>query len=643
MRDELLSLYERELNAIRRLGAEFADKYPKIAGRLVLERDKCEDPHVERLLEAFAFLTARIRLKLEDEFPEFTEAMLGIVYPHYTAPVPSMSIVQFLPDPQRGKLTGGYTIPQGATLLSRPVGGSPCKFRTCYPTTLWPMEVTAVSLQRAPFSPALPEAAGNPAAALTLRIKTLGGLKLSDLKPDRLRFFLDGPPAVVYPLYELLFAAAGRIVLRPGEKQKNLRPFVLPAEALRPVGYGRDEGMLPYPARSFVGYRLLQEFFCFPDKFLFAEFDLRDADGKSLFGNPGNPDEKHKAAYTDTLDITVLLNRPAPDLESLLAPENFRLGCTPVVNLFRQVAEPVRVTQLTTEYQVIPDLRRPMATEVYSIDSVTGSTADRRESVEYLPFYSYRHSYDREEQKTFWYGARRPSMRKGDAGTEVHLTLVDLGFRPSHPGSEVLMVTTTCTNRDLPGKLPFTGEGSDFELEGGGPLGGVRCLRKPTPTLRPPAGRAVQWRLISHLSLNYLSITGNGVNAGPGGGGVLAQDNKDPAGRDALREILKLYDFNDSAATRRQVAGLVGLSHKAGVARAGRIPGAGFCRGVDIELEFDEENFAGSGAFLFGCVLDRFLGLYVSLNSFTRVSIRTKQREGVIKRFPPRAGELTLV
>jgi type VI secretion system protein ImpG len=610
MRDELLQQYERELTFVRKMGAEFAEKYPKIASRLQLERDKCEDPHVERLIEAFSLLTARIRLKLDDELPEVAESLLGVVYPHYTAPIPSMSIVQLVPDPEKGKLTAGYTVDRGGTLHSKPVGGVPCKFRTCLPVTLWPVKPAEAALLSAPFGFTLPAGAGEATAALRLVFKAVG-VKLSELGMDRMRFFLDGPPTVVHPLYELLMTSATRVVLRPGERQKNLRPFVLPPSAVRPVGFARDEAMLPYPARAFPGYRLLQEYFAFPDKFLFVD----------IVGI----DEACKSGYTDTLEILVLLSRGAAQLESQVGPDNFRLGCTPIINLFRQTAEPIRVTRTVTEYPVIPDLRRLNAAEVYAIDSVVGTAPSLKAPVEYQPFYSFRHAYDRDDRRTFWYARRRPATAAGDTGTDMTLTTVDLGFNPSVPAAEVLTLITTCTNRDLPSKLPFAGEVGDFSLEGGGAMFGIRCLRKPTPSLRPDMGRGLFWRLISHLSLNYLSIT-------------------DPAeGRDALREILKLYDFADSAATRRQITGIAAVSTKPSVGRTGVGATAGFCRGVDVLLELDEDNFVGAGVFLFASVLERFLGLYTSVNSFTRTTVRTKQREGDLKRWPPRAGEQTLL
>jgi type VI secretion system protein ImpG len=431
------------------------------------------------------------------------------------------------------------------------------------------------------------------------------------LNVDKVRFFLDGPPSLVHPLYELLFTAATRVVLRPAEKQKTLRPVVLPASALQPAGFSRDEAMLPYPARAFPGYRLLQEYFAFPDKFLFLEI--------------GGLEEACRAGYTDTLEILILLSRGSPQLEPQVSRDNLRAGCTPIVNLFRQTAEPIRITRTVTEYPVIPDLRRQNATEVYAIDSVTGTAPGWKESVEYLPFYSFRHAYDREDRRTFWYASRRPATAQGDNGTDVFLTTVDLGFNPTAPAAEVLSLITTCSNRDLPSKLPFSGEAGDFSLEGGGAMLGIRCLRKPTPALRPATGRGLFWRLISHLSLNYLSIS-------------------DPAeGRDALREILKLYDFADSAATRRQITGITSVSTRPSVGRTGTGASAGFCRGVEVSLELDEENFVGAGVYLFASVLERFLALYTSVNSFTRTVLRTRQREGELKRWPPRAGEQTLL
>ncbi|HAF21801.1 MAG TPA: type VI secretion system baseplate subunit TssF [Blastocatellia bacterium] len=313
--------------------------------------------------------------------------------------------------------------------------------------------------------------------------------------------------------------------------------------------------------------------------------------------------------------------------DSLVDASTFRLGCTPVINLFHDLSEPIRLSGKQHEYHVIPDVRRQMAMEIYSIDSVVADDPHQGKSREFKPFYSFHHFDSVGEDSTFWYSTRHPSQRPDDPGTELFITLVDLAFNPHVPATNILSVHTTCTNRDLPSKLPFGGAEGDLESEGALPLSRVRCLTKPTPTMRPPLGRGMQWRLISHLSLNHLSLVKTGANGEP----------------DALQEILFLYDLLDSSATRKQIRGLKRLKSRPAVRQTGTRIGAGFVRGIETTIEFDEEQYVGSGLFLFASVLERFLGLYTSVNSFNQLVATTSQREGILKRWPPRAGEQILL
>lgn len=604
MADDLLPYYERELAFLRQMGAEFAAKYPKIAARLQLEADRSEDPHVERMIQAFALLTARVHHKLDDEFPEITESLLNVVYPHYLAPVPSMAIAQFVLDPEQGKLTTGHGIERGTTLFSPAVNGQTCRFRTAYPVTLWPVEITAAQLDTTARFGLSVRAAG----VVRLELTCVGGASFADLPIDRLRLFLHGESRLAYGLYELLFNNAQEVVLR-GLRSGARTPTTvrLPPQVLRPVGLDDDEAVLPITHRAFAGYRLLQEYFALPEKFLFV--DLLQLDRAAAAG------------FTQRIEVLVLLDR-LPRFEQPVTADTFRLGCTPVVNLFEQVAEPIRLSHTQTEYRVIPDIHRQQTTEVYSVDRVVSSRPDGQEVVEIHPFYSLRHAAAPEREGAYWYATRRASERRGDTGTEVYVTLVDTGFRPAAPATETLTVSATCTNRDLPGRLPFGGGRSDFEMEAAAPLSRIHCLTKPRETQRPPLRSGVQWRLISHLALNYLSIAD---------------------GPHALQEILKLYDFSGSSVVQQQIAGLVGLSSRRIVARPGSMPWNGFCRGVEVTLEFDEDRYVGSGVFLFATVLERFLGLYASLNSFVQLVAFTRQREEALHRWPPRAGHQILL
>jgi len=611
MSEELVPYYNRELSYIRRLGAEFAQAHPKIAARLLLGPNGTEDPHVERLIEAFAYLNARIRHKLDDDFPEIAEAMLGVLYPHYQVPIPSMAMVQFVLDRGQADLVGGYTISRESTLEADWPDGDPCRFRTCYPVTLFPIEVVSASLTGRPFAAPPVARAGDAVAVLRLQLQGFSKeITFSQLAAGSLRFYLSGQGQHVFALYELLFNNTLAIAL--ATSPRDPQPVVLGPQNVRPVGFEQDQGMLPYTARSFLGYRLLTEYFTFPEKFLF--FDLAGLGPKVV--KPAN-----------TLEIFFYLNRSTMDLEQNVAANTFRLGCTPAVNLYRQRAEPIALTHTETEYRVVPDARRPLAGEIYSIDRVT-ATSPEGEQVEYQPFYSFKHAAVREGQKAFWHATRRPAAEsgaKGDRGTEVYLSLVDLGFSPAAPPQWTLDVETTCLDRDRPSRLPF-GEGQPvLRLSQGAPLSRIVCLTRPTATLRPALKHGSLWRLISHLSLNHLSLA----------------DSEE--GADALREILKLYDFADSAETRAMIDGVLSVRARRVVGRSAGEPRGGFCRGLEVTILFDEERFAGSGVFLFAGVLERFLGLYCSVNSFSRLIATTNKREGELRRWPPRAGETVLL
>jgi type VI secretion system protein ImpG len=612
MRDDLLLYYENELDYLREMGAQFKEKYPKIASRLLLERNKCEDPHVERLIEAFAFLAARVHLKIDDEFPEITEALLSIVYPHFVRPIPSMSIVEFTLDPEKGKLTTGLEIERDSTLYSKPVDGTPCKFRTCYDTTLWPVAVAGAGWKTLDqFHPAIRSADG--VGAIRIELRSPADLPFGKLEMDRLRFHLSGESSLVHTLYELLCCNVTSIILRDPTPRSRVQPVVLPPTSIRPVGFDVGEGMFPYDRRSFIGYRLLQEYFTFPDKFFFLDLTgLREG----------------LADFRSSVEVIFVISKFEGDgrrqrLETGITAETFRLGCTPIVNLFAQTAEPILLDQQKYEYRVTPDARRPNATEIFSLDEVLSFGASPNEIIRFQPFYSVRHATHGEKERALWVANRRHSNRPNDNGTEIDLALVDLTMRPVRPETDTITVRTTCTNRDLPSRLPFGTEGGDFELESGAPIKSISALVKPTEPIRPPIGKAIQWRLISHLSLNYLSLVEDG--------------------KEALQEILKLYNFSDSAYASKVIMGISSVRSGPHFARVVSDNGIAFARGTRVEMELDEEQFVGGGAYLFASVIEHFLSLYASLNSFSQLTATTRQRKEPLRRWPPRAGRKILM
>jgi type VI secretion system protein ImpG len=606
VRDDLLYYYERELTYLRRMGAEFAQRYPKVAARLQLEPDKCEDPHVERLLEGFAFLAARVHLKIEDDFPEVTESLLNVVYPHYVRPLPSMSLVEFQLDPEQGKLTTGFSIPRDTLLYSRAVGGVPCKFRTCYDTVLWPLTVSAAQwLTPDRLSP--PVMDSRAAAAFRLELRCLPEVGFDKLELDRLRLHLSGESNLVFTLYELLCNNCVRILVRePGSSRP---PLMLPPTAIQPVGFAENEGMLPFPGRSFLAYRLLQEYFSFPEKFLFLDL--------------GGFQEIRAAGFGEGAEFVFLISpyertdRRAM-LETGVSSRAFRLGCTPVINLFPQTSEPVLLDQRRHEYPIVPDARRRHTTEIFSVDEVVGVTPASSDPIRFEPFYSYRHGVERGARQTFWYARRQASGWRMDGGSDVHLSFVDLSQRPVHPGLDAITARLTCFNGDLPARLPFGNENGDFELPGGGPVKKTVALVKPTGVVQPPLGKPQLWRLISQFSLNYLSLVEGGT--------------------EALRELLRLHDLGESPSAQRQIEAILSVTSTPHHSRVVGEYGVSFARGRRVEIEFDETQFAGAGLYLFASVLERFLGLYASLNSFSVLAARSRQRKNLVREWSPRAG-----
>lgn len=618
MSESLYPYYERELLFIRQLAQEFAKQYPAAAGRLLLETNRSTDPHIERLIESFAVIAGRIHHKLDDEFPELTDAVLTVLYPHYLAPVPSMAVLQFDLDAGRAQLPNGFLIDRHSRLHTQPVGDLPCKFRTGYPVTLWPVALTSAKLAPPPFPAGL-----NPPpktqAILRLQFECQAEMRFSALSLDKLRFFLSGENQLVSALYELIFNHTTQVMVRPLERDSGIAPVMLsPEECIFPVGFEREEGLLTYPPQAFPGYRLLTEFMAFPSKFWF--FDL------------GGWRRVAKAGFQKKCEVIFFLNRTSVNLEQGIDTQTFRLGCTPVINLFEQVAEPIPLSQARHEYRVVPEVAHPKGMEVYSIDAVTSTDPVSATTTEYQPFYSFRHGLDRENQKTFWYTSRRPSLSENDRGTEVYLHLVDLTFNPRVPAEAVLVVRSTCTNRELPAQLQRAGDELYFELEAAAPLSRIRCLRSPTAPLRPPVRRGAHWRLISHLCLNHLSLT-------------------DPTeGREALRELIRLYDFTEpesgqqmSAVMRQVVEGITSVSSRRVVGRTGGPTASGFARGLEVSIEFDEQKYVGIGMYLFAAVLERFLGLYTSINSFTQLVAKARQSEGPFKKWPPRAADQPLL
>jgi type VI secretion system protein ImpG len=511
-------------------------------------------------------------------------------------------------------LTSGYRIPRHQPVMTPAINGEPCQFRTTYDVDLLPLQLKNACIELTQASPYLRSQA-EAYAVLTLEFQTLSNLPIATMPMEKLRFFIDAEPQLSHFIYESLLSKCLRIDVADCGDNTQVIASLSPSHVL-PVGFAEDEALLDYDARSLPGYRLLTEYFSCPEKFLFFDVMGLAAAVKKL------PGQTLRLRFW--LDSLPESSRYQQFIDGI-GPENFKLFCTPAINLFKRGADPIRVNHLSSDYPVIPDSRRPLAYEVVSIDSVmqVDKTGRGETTRELAPLYSTHHRTCFDEQTVYWYSTRERSVHEFDKGTEVSLVLVDLDFQSVRPESETLSLICTCSNRDGPELLPFGGNAALYQMPGHSVVQRVRPLRKPSRALRPPPKRGLQWRLISHLSLNVLSLVADGKNA--------------------LQEILGLYNFSDDPANISQIRALKNLSSKPTLARVGGNLLHGFVRGTQIEISLSEDEFIGTGAYLFCSVLERFFGLYCAPNSFCKLHVHTDQRGKDVFVWPARSGNAPLV
>lgn len=618
-----LRYYSQELQHLREVGGEFAREYPKVAGRLGLEGFECADPYVERLLEGFSFLTARVQMKLDAEFPRFTQHLSELVYPHFLAPTPSMAVVQLQPDLSNPSLKQGFLVPRGSALRSVLGKGdtTACEYRTSQDVTLWPVELTEARFYthsgvQAGSDLQLPAAVK---AGLRLRLRTSGGLPLQELVMDSLVLHLRGSDDMPVRIYEKLLACVEGVLVQPppGARGAGQMPTLLPKTVLSPMGFDEREALLPTGKRTFHGYRLLQEYFAFPQRFHFLKLQgLRQALAR---------------CGGEECEIVILLNRADPHLEQVLDASNFALNCTPAVNLFLRRADRINISGEQFEHHVLVDRTRPMDYEVYQIEEVTGYGTGPDAEQTFRAFYTARDIGSLHQDRAFYQVRREPRTisqrqrrvgpRSSYIGSEMFITIVDAAEAPYRSDLRQLGLSVWCTNRDLPLSMPIGVGKTDFILDSGAPVTAVRCVAGPSAPHPSFAEGNVTWRLLNHLSLNYLSLA----------------DSDPQQGAVALREMLALYCHPGDLNAQRQVEGVRSI---AAMPVTRRMPSPGpitFGRGLQVTLTLDDAAFEGTGAFLLGAVLSHFFAQYVSINSFTETVVRTLAR-GDIMRWPATGG-----
>jgi type VI secretion system protein ImpG len=600
-----LGYYLNEIEKLRIEGSAFARTHKHLAGHLDFDDRETDDPQVARLIESFAFLTARLQQQFDDEFPQIPTALLAQLHPQLVAPIPSAAIADFRVSPKQERSIKGVVVPRETALFATAENGDECRFRTGFALPLWPVEVSQVSMP-APRALACLDRLPDVEACVRVRLSCMGPTRtFGQFSPATLQFYVDGDRSGRFRLFELLCKnLIGVAVVDPAEPDRPA--MISPGLGLRPMGLEPDEAMLPYPDASHHGYRLLQEYFNFPDKFMFVELTGL---GEGTLGTGRE------------IDLLFLLD--AEPVEPIrVETGTLRLGCVPIINLFDQTSEPIRLDHVSVDYTLEPDIRAARSTEIHTVLGVTRSHAgkDRAEAIQ--PYFGGMPDAD-DSGSLRWLARRRPETDPSMAGTEVELSFVDPALNPTVPAEDVLFAQLLCTNRMLPRHLSSA---TPLEVETDLPIDRIRCLAKPTPPADPPMAGENLWRLVSHLSLNKLSLVDG------------------PDGLEALKEILYLYSGSDeNSRKRRQIDGLRSLRMRPVVRRLGDRNWRGFVRGTEIRLTFREENFAGGSAYLLGSVLDRFFALYANVNTFTELVIARENHDEEWKRWPARVGERLLL
>jgi type VI secretion system protein ImpG len=619
MDTRLLKHYESELSYLREMGAEFAKSYPKIAARLGMDEIEVLDPYVERLLEGSAFLSARVQLELDLQFPSFTNHLLEIVYPHYLAPTPSMMIAKLEPDMANPALDDGFVVPRQTALRSDLAEGaqSACTFKTASDLTLWPVEISEAEYidGRGALVAAGVAHESSARAAIRLRIRRPNGQPISELILDRLNIFLGGQGAKGWQLHELLCTQTTGLIARSTNRRAD---WTLDLKGkIEPRGFDTEEALLPTPRQSFDGYRLLQEYFAMPERFHFV--DLCGL-SRGLARTEG-----------PEMDVYILLRDGMPSIAAGVTPDAFSLNCVPAINLFEKRCDRVHVTTNDVEHHVVVDRTANLDFEIFSVQSVIGISEDGEENTPFRPFYSsddftpvgggfpayytqkrkMRQRSERERLK----GARTTYL-----GSESYLALVDANQGPYAADLTQLSVKALVTNRDLP-MLLSTGAKDLFHLPDGGPIESVSTPVTPTRPRPTIAQGDASWRLVSHLSLNYLSII----------------NDKEGDGAQALREMIGLYAPVGDRISDMQLEGILSVSSRPIVRRMTDEVLSTAVRGLEIKIECDESFFEGTSVYLIGAVLERFFRKYATINSFTETVLTTQQR-GEIARWRPETG-----
>ena len=595
--------FQREMAYLRHEGTQFAEHYPKVARRLDFSNVESADPHVERLLQSFAFLTARLQKDVDDLFPRISNALLETLYPQFIAPLPSSTIAKMDLADVKGKLTSRFKVAKGTEFFAHALEGGICRFQTTCDVDLYPLIVNTIDLVS---TLDLPKELGAFTHHRVLRINmtSLAG-SITDINLQNMRFHIAGDPIIQNKIYEALFLSESKCAVSFGPLLHPTRMIPAQENLISPVGFAPEEAMLPYPDHGHPGYRLLQEYFAYPQKFMFL--DVNGATFKS--------EQKELTLYIELADEVGL---EAKDISNQI----LQLGCVPLINLFHKISEPLRIDHKRLEYRLTADQRREETTEIHSIKRILGVYEGQRDPYSLAPYFSYKHTEFTQDQSKFWHSRRKSSQSLKGLGNDLFVSFVDYDFNPTVPGTQSVYAELLCTNRFMAANMPAQTElQSDASL----PTTKIYCLDRPTQQKYPNRETASQWRLISHLALGHLSLTDSKVSI------------------NMLRELIQHYgDFGEGQIIP-ELTIIQDFQAERAMQRIGYEAWRGFVQGTRFELTFVEGTSRDTSELLFGNILNHVLPQFASTNSFTQLAIKKKNLKGIWKEWVPRSGNKALI
>lgn len=574
--DILSEYYQYELSYLRSASSEFASKFPKIARRLDLSHNESSDPHVERMIESFAFLTGKLQKQIDDQFPEIASALLEVLYKPLMLPLPSCVMVNFDVDIPRAAKAPGFNIPKNTLLYALSHSGENCTFRTSHDLQLWPINIENIEIVQKEHIP-------NYYARSTYYLKI--GLKYSGIAgaqtPKKLRFYIQADALLRGKIFSSIFSAEENVL---HQTDKNFT-FL---SGISPVGIEVDESLLPYPSSTFQGFRLLQEYFMFSEKFYGFDVDisnLSDINGEFFLYIP--------MSY---------------DIAMKISTKNFSLSSVPAINLFPKVSEPLRLDYKQVEYCMVADFRRYHSNEIYSIEKMAVIDSQNNDEIIIPEFFSCDHSSQESENQLFWTSKRKKSYMTDALGEDVYISFIDLNFNPQFPSEKIFYAHTLCTNRFAAEQIPVNGK---LQIELSAPIKNVYCLDRPTNQKSSIKTGEILWKLISALSLNSLSFSADGIKK--------------------LKEILYIFaDIADSNLSG-EIDAILSIDSTIQIKRLDEQIWRGFARGTNVEISFDE-SIPNLGLPL-SLIISKFLSSYTSINTFVEVSVKNTFKNRILRKW----------